>query len=510
MTELPFTLIAIGIACVGSIWLGMIRSAPWLRQATIGAVLSILVLSCASWWQWHEAPGVTDWDHQPFSNWYDLFMVDALTAPLLPLMSLLYALVLVATPPTKASRISYAGVLFSLGVLLAAFTCRIGWGLIGLLILQAILPWWEIRNRGGRSSFYAAHMWLFAVTLVVGWALCKSNGPETIAHWAAFPLLVVAISVRCGVVPFHGWVPELTREASFSSAILFLTPMVGIYAAIRLLLPMAPDWALRTLAIVSLITAIHASGMAFIQREARNFYSYLFLSHASLVTVGLDLVTPVSLTGALCLWTSVSLSLGGFGLTLRSIEARTGRIYLTHFMGMYDQISALAALFVLTGLASIGFPGTTGFIGTELLVDGVVQVYPLVGAAVAFVAAMNSIAVIRVYFRIFTGKRPKEAMTLSCRLGERVAVGMIACLIVGGGLMPQFGIDARFRAARAIMVSRSSPSALGLEALERSQPGPYRNDGRANPNERRQDAAEHKQGGDSAGELTSLHTPSNP
>ena len=44
------------------------------------------------------------------------------------------------------------------------------------------------------------------------------------------------------------------------------------------------------------------------------------------------------------------------------------------FHGLYEHTPGLAALFLVTGLASIGFPGTVGFVGAELLVDGIVQV----------------------------------------------------------------------------------------------------------------------------------------
>ena len=95
--------------------------------------------------------------------------------------------------------------------------------------------------------------------------------------------------------------------------------------------------------------------------EARRFFAYLFLSHASLVLVGLELHTSLTLTGSLCLWLSVILSLGGFGLTLRALEARVGRLSLTEFHGLYEHSPALAVCFLLTGLASVGFPGTLGF-----------------------------------------------------------------------------------------------------------------------------------------------------
>ena len=76
--------------------------------------------------------------------------------------------------------------------------------------------------------------------------------------------------------------------------------------------------------------------------------------------VGLELHTELSLTGSLCLWFSVILSLGGFGLTLRALEARFGRLSLAEYHGLYEHSPALAVCFLLTGLACVGFPGTLG------------------------------------------------------------------------------------------------------------------------------------------------------
>src|SRR5262249_58639581 len=138
-----------------------------------------------------------------------------------------------------------------------------------------------------------------------------------------------------------------------------------------------------------------AAGMALVQRDARRFFCYLYLSHSALVLAGLEIATPVGLTGALLLWLSISLSLTGFGLTLRAVEARVGRMSLSKFHGLYDHLPALAIFFLLTGLASVGFPGTLGYLGTELVVDGAVQTYPYVGMAVLAAAALNGIAVVK-------------------------------------------------------------------------------------------------------------------
>ena len=115
---------------------------------------------------------------------------------------------------------------------------------------------------------------------------------------------------------------DLFEHATFGTALLFVTPLVGAYAAVRLVLPIAPDWVLRSIGLLSLATAVYAAGMALIQRDARRFFCYLFLSHSALVLVGLEMVTPIGLTGALCVWLSVALAMGGFGLTLRALESR--------------------------------------------------------------------------------------------------------------------------------------------------------------------------------------------
>jgi NADH-quinone oxidoreductase subunit M len=250
-----------------------------------------------------------------------------------------------------------------------------------------------------------------------------------------------------------------------------VTPITAAYAALRLVFPIAPDWVLQSIGLVSLATAFYAAGMALVQREARRFFCYLFLSHSALVFAGLESATTLGLTGALCLWLSVALSLAGFGLTLRALEARRGRLSLIEFHGVYEHTPALAVCFLLTGLASVGFPGTFGFVGTELLVDGAVEAYPHVGVVVTIVAALNGIAVLRAYFLLFTGTRHVSSVSLAIGRREQLAVLTLAALILGGGLMPQPGVASRHHAAAKILRARQAGAASEpLQAKEQDRP----------------------------------------
>jgi NADH-quinone oxidoreductase subunit M len=280
--------------------------------------------------------------------------------------------------------------------------------------------------------------------------------------------VLAGVLVRSGVVPAHLWVADLFEHATFSTALLYVTPIAGVYVAVRLALPIAPDWVLEGISAASLITAVYAAGMALVQHEARRFFAYLFLSHASLILVGLELVgseevAPISLTGALCLWFSVMLSLGGLGIILRAIEGRFGRLSLDSYHGLYEHSPGLAVGFLLTGLASVGFPGTLGFVSTELLVDGAVEANLSIGLGVVLAAAFNGIAVVRAYFLIFTGTRHVSSVSLSVTPRERLAMLVLTILILGGGLFPQPGVSSRYRAAERVLLQRQPnlPAATG-------------------------------------------------
>ena len=149
------------------------------------------------------------------------------------------------------------------------------------------------------------------------------------------------------------------------------------------------------------------------------------------------------------------LSLGGFGLTLRALEARFGRVSLTDYHGLYEHSPSLAVFFLLTGLASVGFPGTIGFISVELLVDSAVNANLYVGIAVVTASALNGIAVVRAYFLLFTGARHVSTVSLGTGLRERIGVLTLSALILAGGIFPQPGVTDRHRAAVEILEDRA-------------------------------------------------------
>jgi NADH-quinone oxidoreductase subunit M len=116
-------------------------------------------------------------------------------------------------------------------------------------------------------------------------------------------------------------------------------------------------------------------------------------------------------------------------------------------------------MFLVTGLASVGFPGTFGFVGTEILIDGAIQRYPHVGVAVVVALALNGIAIVKVYMRIFTGRRVTPGVSLAGHWSERWGLVALGLLIIGGGIYPQPGIASRYHAASEVF--REMKSKIG-------------------------------------------------
>ena len=390
-----------------------------------------------------------------------VFRIDELSAPLLPAIALLHLLMSLTTSNWKAESFGAARYLLSLSLRLAVFATSDPWLLVGLSAACCVPPFFDLKHAKKPTALYLVHMLPFAAFLAGGWALVANGNPDSGAI-----LLILAVLIRSGVFPAHVWILDLIENGSFSSAVLMVTPMLGVYLAVRLAIPVAPAWLLTTVTIVSLGTALYSSAMAVVQTDSRRFFAHLFVSFSSLVLVGLEVQTRISVTGALALWFSVLISAGGLTVALRAVEARHGRLSLRTHHGLYDRSPLLAIGFLLTGLACVGFPGTIGFVSAELLIDGTLESNLWIGIVIIVVSELNGIAVMRAYWAIFTGSRHVGATALPVTWPERSAILVFAVVIFGGGLFPQPWLTSRYEASRAVIGTPSAGGESGIAGGE--------------------------------------------
>jgi len=454
--HLPWLELCILIPAASSLWVSRIQDVSQARSAGLAVAGATLLLAFTCWIDFETLFSFEAHDHWDVVKSLigrDEFVIDKLNAPLLPLTALLFFLTILATPRVKLVKYSFGLALLSMSSTLAVLSCKETWLLIILTAVNAIPMYADLVARKKPTRVFILHIGLSLLLMFLG-AVCYQWTTSDIGRGSGIVMLVAAVLIRSGCVPLHCWITDLFEHAAFGNALLFTTPLVGAYATMRLVLPIAPDWALRSIAIVSLATALYASCMALVQVDSRRFFCFLFLSHSALALVGLETATPIGLTGALCVWISVALSLTGLGLTLRCVEARTGPLALNRYHGMYSHMPHLAGFFLVTGLSAIGFPCTIGFTGTELLVEAALDISPWVGSVVVVSAALNSIAILRAYFRIFTGTTHHSTISLVSGRSERIAILTFTLLLIGVGLWPQPGVHSRYDAAVELLEHR--------------------------------------------------------
>ncbi len=277
--HLPWLELAVLLPLLGAVGMGRVANAEQARRWTLGILGLSLASTLGAWFDFVQLKvreAHDRWDLLRSLTGRDLLVLDEFSAPLLALVSLLGVLAVLGTLKTKLQRVSFAGLLLSQALVVAIFSTREPWLLIGLLAVSVFPPWWELIRRGKPTGVYQFHLGLFVLLLCVGWWLVAGFDEGAWLHYLGGVLLVIAVLIRSGVAPLHCWMTDLFEHAPFGSSILFVTPMAGAYAAVRLVVPEAPEWSLKLLVWAPMLTAIYAAGMALVQQEVRRFFVYLF------------------------------------------------------------------------------------------------------------------------------------------------------------------------------------------------------------------------------------------
>jgi NADH-quinone oxidoreductase subunit M len=389
-----------------------------------------------------------------------IIRVNALSSVLLPFAAGLWLLTVAVTPRAALDRGGLARTAFATLLTVASFLTE---SALVLLLLSVASVWTfvsALSDDAHRTQRRIAMTYLGGSTALLAIGVAVLIGPgarspqfEAAALW----LIVIAALIRKGIVPFHAWVPEVFDHGRLGPTILFNAPQIGAYITVVLIVPRASPQMLRVIATLALGTAVYGAALALVQTSARRACGYLFVSQSALVMAGLDCTSVGALAGGLLVWLSAGLAFGGLARAILVLEARRGRLDLTVYHGGYERMSVLATSFLAMGLACTGFPGTLGFIGQELLVNGAVDSFPVMGFAVVIASALTGLAVLRMYFSLFCG-RPGTQSPGDLRLGltPREAWTFVAIVIVliGFGLAPRALADSRFAASDDILAAR--------------------------------------------------------
>ena len=456
--------IAVAAPLVAATLVAVLGSDRRARRFAVAAAVVSLTASVVVAWSWSRSPTVAIGFGERLGGGH-LVHVDGITAALLPYAALIGLAVTLVAPRRTVGRGAVVRLLGGLAATLAVFLTAHPSVLVGMWILTALPTWISIRatpDARGAARVFAIAMGLAVACMAAGTLMLVADPPwEQGCGWVGAAggwLVAVAVLVRKGIVPFHSWYPAVYEAAPMSTALLATMPQVAAYTAVRLLVGHADGvpHELEVLAQLALVTAVYGGALAVVQRTLRGLIGTLAMSQSALVLAGLSGTVPMELNGALCVWISSGLSLTGIGLVGWALESRAGPLRLDALQGRFWDAPALAAFFLLFGLAAIGLPGTLSFVADDLIVSGSLDERFHAGLCVIAATVLCGIAVMRGFFTVFGGPVTPDGPRHAILPRERVALVLLLAVLFGLGLHPAPLVGSLERAAEGLLGTRAA------------------------------------------------------
>ena len=124
---------------------------------------------------------------------------------------------------------------------------------------------------------------------------------------------------------------------------------------------------------LSVIAVVYTSLVALVQHDMKKLIAYSSVAHMAFVTIGLFAFNRQGIEGAMIVMLSHGLVSGALFLCVGVVYDRLHTREIDRYGGLADNMPGYALLFMLFTMASVGLPGTSGFVGEFLSLVGTYQ-----------------------------------------------------------------------------------------------------------------------------------------
>ena len=196
-------------------------------------------------------------------------------------------------------------------------------------------------------------------------------GQQILIFW----LLFLGLAFKAPLFPFHTWLPDALVEGPIGVAVLLAGIKLGTYGFMRFSIPLLPDASksngvVTVMMALAVIAIVYGAIIALIQPDLRRLLAFSSISHLGFVVLGLFALNFQGLQGSLLTMINLGFSTAGLFFIAGFLYSRRYSTQLSAFGGLAKKVPLLATFFLIIGLASIGLPGTNGFIGEFLILLG--------------------------------------------------------------------------------------------------------------------------------------------
>lgn len=301
-----------------------------------------------------------------------------------------------------------------------------------LMLIGILYLFFQARALTGVPSFLYTDLLNAPLTLV-----------EQLWLFAAFAL---AFSIKVPVFPFHTWLPDAHVEAPTPGSVVLAAVLLkmGTYGFLRFLLPLFPEASAHPTVVLTMISLgvigiVYAAVVAAVQPDAKKLVAYTSVAHMGFVVMGVFALTINGLQGGLLVMISHGVSTGALFLLLGMLYERRHTREIRNFGGLARVAPLMATAFVITAFASIGLPGTSGFVGEFLALLGTFERHPVLAgiatSGVIFAAWYMLPMVQTIFFNRLDREENRKVEDLSRR--EIAVLAPLVFLMIALGVYPK-------------------------------------------------------------------------
>ena len=208
--------------------------------------------------------------------------------------------------------------------------------------------------------------------------LMHAQFPARMQFWL-FLAFFASFAVKVPMWPVHTWLPDAHVEAPTAGSVILAGVLLkmGAYGFLRFSLPMLPQ-ASQSFAplmfALGVIAVIYTSLVALAQADMKKLIAYSSIAHMGVVIIGIFTFNAQGIQGALFQMLSHGIVSAALFLCVGVIYDRMHTREIARYGGLAVKMPAYAVVFMVFTMASIGLPGTAGFIGEFLVLVGAFKV----------------------------------------------------------------------------------------------------------------------------------------
>ena len=390
--------------------------------------------------------------------------VDGLSLPFLGLNVLLLPICLMAGWHAVAPRQQklYAVLFLSLATLVGAVFTLLDLILFYVAFEAVLLPMVLVVGRfGSRARKVAAAYQFFLYTLagsillLLGvlalTALADSSSYLIVRQLQLTPaeqkvlflLFFASFAVKVPMVPVHLWLPEAHAEAPTGGSVILAGVLLkmGTYGFLRFSLPLFPVASVYfqpAIVTASLVAVVYASATTLRQTDWKKVIAYSSVAHMAYGTLGIFAFTAQGVEGAMVAMVSHGLVSPGLFLVVGMAYERTKTRVLEYYGGLATAMPVATAFFFLMTLGTMAVPGTSGFPGEFLVLQGVYADHRAAAVVAVLGTFLGTAYSLWLYNRVAYGHLKAtltHAMDLSSR--EFTMLGTLAVGVIWLGVYPE-------------------------------------------------------------------------